>query len=49
MTVKAAPQDLENGALVTNNPTSIAISGQTVETHGPRTIRVGNVDVIRMM
>ena len=47
--VKAAPQDLENGVLVINNPTSIAVNGQTVETDGPLTIRVGNVDVVRMV
>ena len=46
--VKAAPQDLENGAVVINNPTSIAVNGQRVETDGPLTIRVGNVDVVRM-
>ncbi len=47
--VKAAPQDLENGALVINNPTSIAVNGRTVETDGLLTIRVGNVDVVRMV
>ena len=45
--VKAAPQDLENGVLVINNPTCIAVNGQTVETDGPLTIGVGNVDVVR--
>ena len=36
--VKATPQDLENGALVINNSTSIAVNGQRVKTEGPPTI-----------
>ena len=40
-------QDFENGALIINNPTSIAVNGQTVETDGQLTIRVGDVDVVR--
>ena len=46
--VDVQPHDLQNDLLVINNPTQVAVNGMPVETNGPLTIRVGNVDVVKM-
>ena len=46
--VDVQPHDLQNGVLVIDNPTKVAVNGMPVETNGPLTLRVGNVDVVKM-
>ena len=46
--VNVPAQYLDNGVLVINNPTKVTVNGKPVATNSPFTIRVGNVDVVKI-